>query len=543
MRKYFMLLAAVSLLGLRVQLVNAATDPVLARTDGDLVVRLHFAGTTRVTAPPIAVKLREFANLPTMPALRESLVRKLSTAPYRLLQKKLANGTTNDYSELLRPLVDDLFKEESYAEMRGPTNAIPELMLAVHLDNAHAKIWNDNLATVVSAWTGIAVKPISGDGFAGWELKKHHDPNTIRCLRAGEWVLFGWGENEIRLQPSFLQRIKQNRRPVESVREEWLDLLVDWPTIMRYHPFTLPEPLPAKLPKMHLTLQTQTDYVRPKLTMQYPEALNLRLDPWQIPTHLIKGTPASFTAMRGVGPYLGNLNITKEIQPPYVPNQLTFWSIAKVPFETYVVAPVSGASNYLAQFGPRVAAMLEASLSNKPIPAEALWTNGRVYVVNMPFIGPYLQPIREPSGEFILGGLFPSTQRTNSPAFPPALLKEIQSKPNLVYYSWELQGERIPQWQSVIQVGLLLAKKMPPSADAPGLTWLTNAEPKLGNCFTEISQTAPDELTLVRNAPLGLSGLEMDVLEFWIDAPGFPFDATYSRPKRPRSMAPPPPSR
>lgn len=543
MRKYFMMFGVVAALGLGALKSGAGTDEVLTHTDGDLIAHVHFAGTKSITSSPLATKLNEFAAMPETAALRDKTLDKLSTAPFRLLHQKLATGVTNEYSELLRPLFEDLLKEEFYLEMRGPTNAMPELMLAVHMDSIRAKTWQDSLAMVVSTWTGIATREIRGDGFTGWELKKHHDPNLIRCLRAGDWVLFGWGENELKLQPGFLQRIKQNKRPVAAFKDDWLDVFADWPTIMRYHPLSLPTPLPPTLPKMHLTVQTGKDYVRPKLVMQYPEPLNLKLDPWRIPTHLVRGTPASFTAMRGVGNYLSQLKFIQEIQPPNAPNQLFFWSILKVPFENYVVAPVSGASNYMAKIGPNLETALNAEISKTPIPAQALWTNGRVYLANMPFVSPFLQPVREPAGEFILGGLFPSTSPTNAPSFSGALLKEIQSKPGLVYYSWEIGEERIPAWQGLIQIYLLFTKKAAPYGTTPGLKWLTTAEPKLGNCFTEINQTALDELTLVRNSPLGLSALEMDLLEFWMDSPGFPIDIGYPRQTRRHAVPPPAPGK
>ena len=35
--------------------------------------------------------------------------------------------------------------------------------------------------------------------------------------------------------------------------------------------------------------------------------------------------------------------------------------------------------------------------------------------------------------------------------------------------------------------------------------------------------TAPNELTVVRNAPIGLTGVELTYLAFWVDGPEFPF--------------------
>jgi len=47
---------------------------------------------------------------------------------------------------------------------------------------------------------------------------------------------------------------------------------------------------------MHLTLEGRKDYIRPKLTMLYPEPLGLTLEPWKIPTKIIHNPMVSFTA-------------------------------------------------------------------------------------------------------------------------------------------------------------------------------------------------------------------------------------------------------
>ncbi|HWF18331.1 MAG TPA: hypothetical protein VG754_03645, partial [Verrucomicrobiae bacterium] len=430
--------------------------------NGDLVARIHFAGTTRLTSDPAAVKLNQLAALPETAQLREMVLQKLSTAPFRLFQNKLANGNTNDFSWLLRPLVDDLMREESYVEMRGPSNAIPELMLAVHLNSTRAKAWHDSLSKVLSTWTGIPVKEIQGDGFSGWELRKHHDPNLIRCLRAGDWVLFGWGQDELRLQPAFLQRIKTQKRPVEDFKEGFLDASVDLQTLMRYHPFSLLALFPSPLPKVHLTEMMRKDYVRSKLVMQFPEPLNLKLDPWKIPTNTIHNPIVNFTAVRGVASWLGRLEVVKKTQPPSVPNQLCFWSMPKLTFDIGMTAPVSDAGKYMAQIGPRLAPALDSYFNEHALLGKAEWTNHQVRLSKLPFIAPYLAPTRDAKSDFLLGSLMP-VRHTNSLVFPPELMRELLSKPNLVYYGWEINEESVVQWQALQQIYLMDAVKPLPS--------------------------------------------------------------------------------
>lgn len=527
MRYRIILLTACLVMSLGIGNGRAATDEALAKADGDLIGWFHFAGTARVTSDKAAVKLNQLAAMPESARLRDEFLQKLSTTPFRLFRNKLASGKNNDFSGMIRPLLDDLMREESFAEMRGPSAAVPEFMVAVHLSSDRAKVWHDNLAEVLSTWTGIPTREIKGDGFTGWELKKHKAPNLIRFIHVGDWVLFGWGQDELRLQPGLVQRIKTQKRPVEPFQENWLDVMMDWPTYMRYHPFAVPAPLPAKLPKMHLAVGTRTDYVRPKLVMQFPESLNLNLEPWKVPTNSIHNPIVSFTAVRGIAPWLSQLEVVRQTSPPSVPNQAFFWSVSKMPFDAGVAAPVPGASNYLAQVAPRLVPALDSFFAARGLLSRAQWTNHEVKVGGQPFVTPYLRAIHEPAGDFLMGGLMPPIRRTNAAPFPADLARQLMSQPNLVSYSWEINEERVIQWLAIHQLYLMDRKMQFPSPDAPGVKWLTAAKSKLGNCATEITQTGPNELTLLRNAPVGLTGFEMMMLENWIDAPGFPLDSSY----------------
>lgn len=526
MFKRFVLKVVCSALFLACDFARAGTDPMLAKTDGDVIARIHFAGVTKISSGNS--KLTDIANLPETTQLREQTVQKLATTPFRFFKSKIANGNTNDYSMLLRPLVEDLLNEESYTEIRGPQSAMPETMIAIRLNSNRAQMWRDGLSMVLSAWTGVPVKPINGDGFTGWELRKHHDPNLIRFLRMGDWVLFGWGQDELRLQSGFVQRIKTQKRPVETFKEGWLDAMVDWPTFMKYHPFTPPGLLPAQLPKMHLSVETRKNDVRPKLVMQFPQALDLNLEPWRFPTNLIRNPLGSFTAVRGVAPWFNQLQVVRQTQPPTVPNQLAFWSSARLPNDSSVSAPMANASNYLAQVGPRLAPVMASFLAQRSMPSKVYWTNHTVAWLGMPFVMPYLTSAHLPSGDFLFGGTIPPVRRTNATLAPPQLFNEINSKPNLVCYSWENTEERSKQWLSIHQIYLMDNHKALASSSAPGFKWLRAAEKaeKLGST-TEITLTAPDELTLLRNGSIGLNGLELVMLEYWVDAPGFPLQIDY----------------
>jgi hypothetical protein len=77
-----------------------------------------------------------------------------------------------------------------------------------------------------------------------------------------------------------------------------------------------------------------------------------------------------------------------------------------------------------------------------------------------------------------------------------------------------------------------------PDPHSPGQEWLAAVTPKMSACGTEVTLTAPNELTLVRNAPIGFSASELVWLAYWLDAPNFPLDAHHDRPRLPMRKQP-----
>jgi hypothetical protein len=288
------------------------------------------------------------------------------------------------------------------------------------------------------------------------------------------------------------------------------------------------------LPRMHLTVAARATYLRPKLTMQFPQPLDLKLEPWRIPTNFIRNPINSFSAARGIAPWLGNLPHVQEMHLGHLPNQAIIWSLPGLPFSTRLAVPTANASNDLAQLTPSLISMLNGILKSHPTFTQAQLTNQHIVLTGgSPFTMPYVQAMHEPTGDFLLAGLFPVPPETNSPPLPTELMKIISSEPKLVYYNWEITGERIPQWESLLEVYLITSGLIQAPQDAPGIQWLQQTRTNLLNCQTEITLTAPHELTLLRSSQTGFTGLELTALQYWVDAPGFPLEAAYGKIQHP----------
>jgi hypothetical protein len=515
----------------------AAGETAANRPVADLAARIHFIGMTQVAANPKAASFNAIWQLPATQELVDKTIGKLATAPYRIFQSHFTNH--NDHADQLRPLFRDLLNNESYVEIRGATNAIPEVLLAVRLEKNRADAWRTAIAGALSAWTEIPVKEIAAEGFSGWELRKHHNPNCIRFFLAGDWVVLGWGWNDLLLQPGMLQRIKEKKRPVPATRDYTLDAWVDWPALLAGHPLQLPF-AGGQLPKMQLTVTNAPDFIRTRMVMQFPKPLDLKLEPWQIPAETIRNKIFSFTAVRGIAPWLGQIDLIKSLDLKSVPNEWFIWA-QDVPFETCFAAPVGNAKDYLKQLAPKLTLLVNSNLAKVHLTQGCgVDTNGDLHVAGFPFSAPYLRAGDDSGKQFLFGGVMPSHKREDP--VPPALYEQITSRPNLVYYDWEITDARIEQWRVSSQLALIVERKVITDTNAPAQKWITASKKKLGNCTTVVTLSAPNELTLVRNGAVGFTGAELTGLAIWLDAPEFPM-MPHFRPQFPDEAEPAPPGK
>jgi hypothetical protein len=147
-------------------------------------------------------------------------------------------------------------------------------------------------------------------------------------------------------------------------------------------------------------------------------------------------------------------------------------------------------------------------------------TNGVAWK-NTPFMAPYLQPAAAGGREFVFGGLAPNPE-TNQPP-PPALLEAFLGRTNLVAYEWELTASRMEAWLYVGQLLRVIFHQAQLPAKSAAIGWVKAAGLKLGICATVITQSSPQQLTVVRNSSVGLSALELHLLMDWLESPQFPY--------------------
>jgi len=576
------LLAAVALAALSSCKKSAPRDSAEERThpspgsnhQSEVIARVHWLGKKRIAAETNSAYFMKIWDLPETLKLEAQTLDKLSTAPWRLLQGMTntaplpasSQPSTNDSqsrsqsptigsSALLRPLLDDLVQQEWYVEVRQATNQPGEAAFAIRLDAARAGLWETNLAVVLESLTDSRVVSAQG-GRPGWRLQlTHHTSrstnsasssatalqrsntetlqpanspilaNYIELARAGEWTLISLAQEHNALLGDLLARIQprpstERRGTPFALRTAnfWLEADLD---LLRLASAYAPGwSLPDNSPRIALTMMGDGESVRTRGQLEFPKPLRFDLEPWNIPTNFIHDPLIGFTALQGIRPWLSSLRFWNDPQLGAPPNQIYFWAQAGLPFLAYFCAPLADASNQVNRLAERL--MEEA---NPWLVANAMGKVERSKDVtgaawmDLPIIAPYLHSVASSGGSFALGALVQSAG-SNRP--PQELFAQFLSRTNLIYYDWELTGERVVAWLHVGQLFRLIWNRAQLPSQSASMAWLTVAGPRLGNCVSSVTLTGRDHLSFVRMSSIGLTAVEVHVLADWFESPEFP---------------------
>jgi hypothetical protein len=497
------------------------------RAQTDLMVRIHFAGGEAISADTNSTAFTNEFGSPAARALESQTLDKLSRAPAAWFKDKLPAGA-GDGTAQLRPLLDEFLKSEWRFELRDATNGPPEYALAIRLGGDRAQLWQNNLQNLLEAWTKISAQK-TADGF---ELRKHQPPNFFRFERQGDWVILDCGENELSLDREILEPQSKPR----ADENFWLTADVNWPRLEQLFPAFLKFDFPKT--ELRAAGHDGNLWVGGKFSFAQPLPPPGR---WQLPTNTIHQPLDSFSAVRGLAPWLARQGWARRfvVSPP--PDQWFSWSLAQIPFQTFAAAPVPDATAALAQLDAKMPASSSTGAAPQNLflaPLTTLMTNNEITWRGLPFASPFVQALHEPAGDFLFGGFFPNPPR--SQPLPPELLA-VFNHPNLVYYHWEITAERLQLQLQLLQLALLFTQHRQLEAESTAGQWLKAIGPKLGATVTEVTQTAPAELTFERRAPGGLTALEFFALASWLEAPDFPGCDLSLPPRLQKKTAPAPP--
>jgi hypothetical protein len=367
----------------------------------------------------------------------------------------------------------------------------------------------------------------------GWELKKHGPPNLIRFVRVGDWVVFGWGQDKLLLNAELVRRVLAEKRPAPAEKNNWVTADLDWPRLARW----LPSLSAVDLPETRWQAVGRDGNLHVEGKLIFPQPLAMTLEKWRMPTNTIHQPLVSFTAARGIAPWLEKQKWAQPYEISPVPNQGFIWALTLMPLQTFAAVPVPDASNALAQLDQKLSASTNWQ-SHFMMPLTMEMTNNQIAWTGLPFVAPKLEALHEPSGDFLFAGVFPNNPKGKP--LPPELLT-LLGQINLVYYHWEITAERLKLLPQLSQLSLMVTRHRQLDAQSVAGKWLAAVGPTLGNNVTEVTQTAPNQLTFMRKASGGLTAVELTALANWLEAPNFPgcdLRLPSPKPRRPHPKTP-----
>jgi hypothetical protein len=495
----------VAILAFHLQAAQASDYPL---------ARIHFLGTSQFSANTNSERLARIWTLPESLQLRAQTLEKLSRWPEKFLD---GQSFSNRFA-LIRPLLDDVVQSESVLEWRGLPDGQSQLVLAIQLSDERARLWDTNL------WQFLHASNIASP------------PDQVRMASEGKWFLLGIGSPKLPLFSNVLSRIRRDGRPGPALKTNWLEADIDWPKLQPWLPLSNSW---LKLARTEIQLNNRDEYLRTTVRAFYPKAIGWKFEPWQVPTNLVRSPLISFSASQNLAALANDVPLFRRAQLNPLASQLYLWSRPDVPFQSLMAVLAKDAGKTLQRLGVLWPATFNADVKAH-FTGEIFWSTNQHEILwrGLPVIVPFLAAMKDKSGEFFVGGLFPEIPGTNPP--PAELLGQIMGRTNLVYYQWEVTQNRLMQWRVLDQLRLIAVPLAggPNSGpenvsfvSMPEQKWSAALAPLLGNTVTEITLTAPDQLLLVRKSHSGFTGFELMQLAKWLNRPDFP-SPIFPRPKR-----------
>jgi len=487
-------------------------------------IEYHCAGSAQLLGDSHLVTLQKVLALPATTNLETLAEERFSD----WLTNFLGHENSNPTASLIEPLLKDIVENESLGQFGSASVNEPGFILAVHLSGQRRQLWQDNAGKIL----GGNSQKFSVQQFDGlrWTLHDSHS-NSFWIVSAQDWLLAGCGDNFSSAQLQYLSQIKSQGRPAPALEGDWLQADISSVQIGGWFRYLKPATI-------RITVRPKEDNLQVEARISEENAVAWTSNPWQIPKDLMRGQVISFTAGQDVAAFLKLNSGLSSLDANPLTNQFFFWALDQMPMLNYMAWPESNASNALEKLSTELPAMLNPDLKRFN-GTELIWhpEAGKLVWHHMGLFVPGLQAEQKTNGQFLFFSSFP---RSKGKPMPDALLAQIGGRTNLVYYNWELTGKRLQEWEILSR--MISNRSLGKGKDViykSGIEteWFGSLARLVGNTVTEITRSAPNELSVTRKAPVGLSALELVSLADWLcDADSGPI---HSLPPAGNSGSPP----
>ena len=477
-------------------LVCAQAEPVL---------KAHFAGIDNLTKREDAKTLRTVWQLKQTQAFRKEALDKLA---------RRLGGDNAEREATLRELLPDLGHGELFLGI-APAEGRPDVALITAMGETRGGLWTQTLRRLAKQRGGEPVEKTVA-GYTGWRVD-FDNGRTLGFGYADGWLLLGTGQETLNYLKKAAERIADTGRPFPADRENDLSLTVD----ARALPGAIRDRLPSALNTIRITSLLKKDNFYSKVVVDFDEPLPADVPDWEIPTRTITEPLASFTAARGAG-LLAARPVLRLLGLDTANSQFYAWSQARTKFQSFFSVKVDGPKEAIAGLAKRVGDFRKPGGRGEKFIGQIEHDTKKPAITwgNVPLFAPYVTVGNSDDKGYIVGGVFPPDPIKKP--IPKEMLDEFTGKDNLVYYNWEITGQRLEKWNLLIQFAAILSDRREQLVNnTKGIAFLTALRPKLGNSITDATIDG-NRLTITRKSHLGLSALEIALLTRWIDNPRFP---------------------
>jgi hypothetical protein len=481
----------------------------------ETLARVHWIGKRKIDVDFNGYFLSRLWSLPETGKLQAQTFDKLATNIWKLALGESVGKEVP--SAVLRPLFDDVTREECYWELGGKTNASWESCFAIHLDPQRAGVWETNLAVAAELIAGSPAVPTA----SGWRIKRAASGETITFVRIGEWAVLGVGSATNSVFAGITSHLaagglfSSNR----GSNLTWLDIEVDADRITGLHQMLSGLQLEA-LSRVSLSFSGDGARVKTHGELKFSQPLRIIDEPWLIPTNLISGPLISFTAIRGFRTWDAAAKAWGKVNVQSPPNQLFLWSLPGNAFRTYAAWPMertqadSMFSFLLGEGNTRLASSGYISFNPAFGGAGVMWGN-------LAAIQPFMKYTNSSGTDWLYAGLLQDSE-TSSKAWFETDISGFRTQTNLLYFHQELTGEQIQPRFAVYQTARQISRLNLLSEKSASLNWLAVLASRLGQSVTSLKLTTADQLDVERTSSIGITASELALLVSWLEAPDFP---------------------
>jgi len=494
MKRVFTVILATALL--MVGLAKATAEPAL---------KLHFAGIDNL------IQREDAKTLKTVWMQKET--RELRTEALGKLAKHMANESGKGAS-LFNSILPDIGLGETFLTIT-PGDLNPDVTFIAAMSKTRGGEWIKRLKQL-SIRDGAELNEKTQAGYTGWRVD-YKNGNSIGFGYADGWLLLGSGASTFKTLKHAAKQISNSSRPAPVESDNDLSIELRGSAV----PIALQKDLPGKAKAIRLTSRLRKNNFFTKAVVMFDKALPTVTNKWEIPARTITEPLASFTAARGVGLSTAESILGRtELEPTN--DQFFAWSQARTKFQSFFAMKVDDPAAEIARLAKRISEYKKPGSAGENFIGKVVHDPKKPAVTwgNVPLFAPYLTKANSADKGYVVGGVFPPDP--NKKPIPQELLNEFINKDNLIYYNWEITGQRLEKWNLLIQFAAILSDRREQLVNkTKGIAFITSLYPKLGNTITDATVNN-NELTITRKSHLGLSALEIAMVTRWLDNPQFP---------------------